>query len=91
MRLFVDDTIVYLTIKSHASAQSLQEDLHNLECWEKEWSMEFNPDKGEVFRIDRKKKPVIFPYTRHDTTLRTTENAKYLGSLSVVTSIGHPT
>jgi len=24
------------------------------------------------------KKPVIFPYTLHDTTLRTTENAKYL-------------
>jgi len=44
VRLFADDTIVYLTIKSHASAQSLQEDLHNLELWEKEWSMEFNPE-----------------------------------------------
>ena len=58
MRLFADGTIVYLTIKSHASAQSLQEDLHNLELWEKEWSMEFNPDKCEVLRIHRKKKPV---------------------------------
>jgi len=54
--LFAEDTIVYLTIKSHASAQSLQEDLHNLELWEKEWSMEFNPDKCEVLRIHRKKK-----------------------------------
>ena len=42
----------------------------------KEWSMEFDPDKCEVLRIHRKKKPVIFPYTLHDTTLRTTENAK---------------
>ena len=27
VRLFANDTLVYLTIKSHASAQSLQEDL----------------------------------------------------------------
>jgi len=54
--LFAEDTIVYLTIKSHASAQSLQKDLHNLELWEKEWSIEFNPDKCEVLRRHRKKK-----------------------------------
>jgi len=77
VHLFADDTIVYLTIKLHASAQNLQEDLHNLELWEQEWSMEFNPDKFEVLRIHRKKKPVIFPYKLYDTTLRTTENAKY--------------
>jgi len=77
-RLFGNDTIVYLTIKSHTSAQSLQKDLHNPELWEKEWSMEFNRDKCEVIRIHRKKKPVIFPYILHDSTLRTTENAKYL-------------
>ena len=41
--------------------------------WENEWSMEFNPDKCEVLRIHRKKKPVIFSYTLHDTTLRTTD------------------
>jgi len=35
VRLFADNTIVYLTKKSHASAQSLQEDLHNLELCEK--------------------------------------------------------
>jgi len=34
--------------------------------------------KCEVLRIHRKK-TVIFPYTLHDTTLRTTENANYLG------------
>ena len=79
VRLFTDDTIVYLTIKSHASVQSLQEDLHNLELWEKEWSMEFNHDKSEVLGIHRKQKPVIFPYKLHDTTLRTTENAIYIG------------
>ena len=57
--LFADDTIVYLTIKSHASAQNIQEDLHNLELWGKEWSIEFNPDKCELSsQITQKKKPV---------------------------------
>jgi len=40
--------------------------------------MEFNPNKCEVFRIHSKQKPVIFPYKLHATTLRTTENAKYI-------------
>ena len=61
VRLFADDRVVYLTIKSHASAQSLQEGLHNLELWEKEWSMEFNPDKCEVLRIHRKKETSYLP------------------------------
>jgi len=59
--LFADDTIVYLTIKSHVSVQNFHEDLHNLELWEKECSMEFNSVKCEVLKIHRKKKPVIFP------------------------------
>ena len=41
--------------------------------------MEVNSDTCEVFRIHRKKKPVIFPYILHDTTPRTTENVKFLG------------
>jgi len=61
VRLFADDTIVYLTIKSQVSAQSLQEDLHNLELLEKEWSMEFNPDNCEVLRIHRKKETSYLP------------------------------
>jgi ribonuclease P/MRP protein subunit RPP40 len=78
-RLFADDTIVYLTVKSSLDSQSLQSDLHSLEAWEKDWSMEFNPDKCEVLRITRKKKPIIYNYTLHNTALKTTEAAKYLG------------
>jgi len=44
MRLFADDTIVFLTI--HAYAQNVQVDLQILEQWNKEWSMEFKPDKS---------------------------------------------
>jgi len=79
VRLFADDTIIYITIKPHTSVQSIKEDLHNLELWKREWSVEFNADKCEVLTIHRKKKPVIFPWKLHDTTLRTTENAKYIG------------
>jgi len=78
-RLFADDTIVYLTVKSSSDAQILQNDLHSLEKWERDWSMEFNPDKCEVLRITRKRKPVVFPYTLHDKELKSTDTAKYLG------------
>ena len=69
-RLFADDTIVYLTIMGQTDANSLQDDLHRLELWERDWAMEFNPDKFEVLRINRKKNPTIFPYTLHDKILK---------------------
>lgn len=78
-RLFADDTIVYLTVKSKSSAESLQQDLHSLESWEREWSMEFNPDKCEVLRIHKKRTPIIYPYMLHNTQLRSTDQSKYLG------------
>ncbi|XP_053400457.1 N-acetylglucosamine-6-phosphate deacetylase-like [Mercenaria mercenaria] len=41
--------------------------------------MEFKPDKCEVLRITRKKKHIIYNYTLHNRSLKTTEAAKYLG------------
>ena len=41
--------------------------------------MEFNADKCEVIRISKKKNAIIHPYKLHDTELKTTNNAKYLG------------
>ncbi|MCG8034729.1 MAG: reverse transcriptase family protein [Candidatus Thiodiazotropha taylori] len=78
-RLFADDTIVYLTIKSPSDPEILQNDLHKLEKWEKDWSMEFNPEKCEVIRVSKKKNPILFPYKLHNVELKMTENAKYLG------------
>lgn len=43
--LFADDTIVYLSIKGQTEAVRLQDDLNKLENWERDWAMEFNPDK----------------------------------------------
>ena len=42
IRLFADDTIVYNDADNH---ETLQEDLCNLERWEREWDMEFHPHK----------------------------------------------
>ena len=78
-RLFADDTIVYMTIKSQADSLLLQKDLDRLQVWEHNWKMEFNPEKCEVLHISKKKKPLIHPYILHGKTLKNTESSKYLG------------
>ena len=44
VRLFADDTIVYLTITSDTDVEYLQ-DLDKLAEWEGKWKMAFHPDK----------------------------------------------
>ena len=44
-RLLTADTIVYLTITSSYDPETLPNDLHQLEQWESNGSVEFNPDK----------------------------------------------
>ena len=58
IRLFADDTIVFLTITNMDDCQKLQEDLKRLEEWEKEWLMEFQPPKCHVLRVSRKKNTI---------------------------------
>ena len=79
IRLFADDTIMYLTVSNQTDCQVLQEDLNKLENWEREWLMSFNPDKCEVIRVTNKKKPTIFKYMLHGVSLKETDSAKYLG------------
>ena len=79
VRLFADDTIVYLTVSCTDDCQKLQEDLDSLERWEREWLMEFHPEKCSVLRITKKKTKSIFPYTLHGQILEETQSARYLG------------
>ena len=79
VRLFADDTIVYLTITSASDGQTLQEDLNKLATWEHLWKMEFHPDKCTVLTVSKKKNPIIFDYTLHNHTLAHEESTKYLG------------
>ena len=58
VRLFADDTLLYLTIHNSSDFIKLQEDLNNLERWESDWQMSFHPDKcgvTEVIHITTKK------------------------------------
>ena len=45
VRLFADDTALYLTIKGEEDSSALQKDLDSLSVWEKKWDMQFNPSK----------------------------------------------
>ena len=80
-RLFADDCFLYRIINSREDPQALQEDLDALQQWEKDWLMSFNPDKCEVIRITKKRKPIDAKYTIHSKKLGHTKNAKYLGVL----------
>jgi hypothetical protein len=51
VRLFVDDTMGYLTITSDTDADYLQEDLDKLAEWEGKWKITFHPDKCNVLTL----------------------------------------
>ena len=46
VRLFVDDTIVYMAVTNETDAAILQKDLRLLEEWENRSQMFFHPDKS---------------------------------------------
>ena len=78
IRLFADDTIMYLTLSTQDDCHALQSDLTKLEAWDKEWLMAFNPDKCKVIHITKKKTPILHDYKLHGLTPQSTKNVKYL-------------
>ena len=68
VRLFVDDTIAYLAVTSEADSVDLQSDLNKL-------------DECNVLTISQKANPIKFEYELHGQTLKSVNNAKYLGCL----------
>ena len=79
VRLFADDTIVYLAVRSASDGEVLQRDLELLEAWEQKWQMEFHPEKCQILTITRKRTPVKFQYILHGQVLEHVPSAKYLG------------
>ena len=78
VRLFADDTAVYLTVTSSEDANTLQADLDTLQEWERIWYMEFNPSKCQVLHITWSRQPLQSQYTIHGQFLESVDSAKYL-------------
>ena len=51
VRLFADDTAVYLTIGGEDDSTMLQQDMDRLSVWESQWDMEFYPSNCQVVRV----------------------------------------
>ena len=79
VKLFADDTAIYLAISSECASVTLQNDLHTLEIWGKQRDMSFNPSKCQVLHITRAKCPIQTRYILHSTVLESVPSAKYLG------------
>jgi ribonuclease P/MRP protein subunit RPP40 len=79
LRLFADDSYLYRIIANTQDTLSLQKDLDTLIEWEREWSMEFHPDKCKMLRITNKLNPIMADYHIHNHKLDTVDTAKYLG------------
>ena len=65
VRLFADDTALYLCISNLSEANTFQEDLCKLELWEEAWYMNFNPTKCQVLHATRLKTPIPSKYFLH--------------------------
>ena len=79
VRLFADDTAVYLTIGDTEDGKVLQNDLDRLSVWEDRWDMEFNPSKCQVVRVTTSRRLIDVTYTLHGQVLEVVTSAKYLG------------
>ena len=79
VRLFADDTAVYLAVQGPDDSEKLQNDLNLLQVWEEKWDMEFNPSKCQVLHITRSRRPIRYNYTMHGQTFDSVEKARYLG------------
>ena len=77
--LFADDSLLYLKISSPADTAELERDLYQLQQWEQDWQMSFNPSKCEVVRVTKRRNLVEATYQIHRHDLTMTKTGKYLG------------
>ncbi len=74
--LFVDDCLLYHILSSAEDAAKLQQDLTNLQKWEDDWLISFNPDKCKVLRVTNKRKTYPATYSIRGQELKQVDSAK---------------
>ena len=79
VRLFADDTAIYLTLENKSDSDKLQRDLDKLQTWEARWDTEFNPFKCQVVRVTSSRNPLQTQYILHGQVLEAVSSARYLG------------
>ena len=77
-RLFADNSVLYRGIRSLDDAIELQKNLEKQE-WERDWLMEFHPQKCQDVHVSNKRNPIKKDYIVHGVTLQETDEVKYLG------------
>ena len=79
VRLFADDTALYLTMESEDDSSALPADLDILSALETRWDMEFNPSKCQVVHVTVSRKTVKTDYVLYGQVLESVPCARYLG------------
>ena len=79
VRLFADDTAMYLALDRQDNSEIQQKDLESLEKRVKLWDMSFNPSKYQVIHVTRRKNPFQTKYHIHGCVLKSVPSEKYLG------------
>ena len=70
---------MYRNIRSARDTELLQQDMDQLQIWEKDWLMNFNASKCQTIHFSRKRNPITKTYTIHGEDLVSVDNATYLG------------
>ena len=65
VRLFADDTAIYLTFENQGDSDKLLRDLDRFQTWEDKWDMEFNPYMCQVVRVTSYGVPLQAQYILH--------------------------
>ena len=80
VRLFADDTLIYIVIHSMEDQVVLQQDLARLEQWASTWGMVFNASKCHIMHIScQSSYPHQYMYQFRGIMLSLVTSEKYLG------------